>query len=81
MTSTSRNLAPLLVAQALKIDVSLLSPQDRIGSIPEWDSLAQLEIVEAIEEYIGLEIMDDQTFDRLTSIRGIELYLEEHGHG
>lgn len=70
-----------LVAEVLRIEAAALQDHDRIHSIPEWDSLAQLEIVEFLERSCSTPITDEKTFEELTDLTGISRFIEENMRG
>jgi acyl carrier protein len=45
----------LIVSDVLDIDAASVSPDSAQGDIPEWDSLAQLRIVTALEQEFGVK--------------------------
>lgn len=67
--------ARALVANALGLAPENVSIEDRLHRLNNWDSLGQVGIVLAIEELLGLEIIDESTFVSLTSVRGIAEHL------
>jgi citrate synthase len=75
--STERSFARAraLVAEALGLALDNVSIEDRLHRLRNWDSLGQVSIALAIEEMLGIEIVDESTFISLTSVRGIANYL------
>lgn len=65
-----------LVSEALKIPVKNLLDSDKYNSLPEWDSLGQLNIIITLENYIGSSICNEE-FEKLNSIETIAIFLEE----
>jgi acyl carrier protein len=65
-----------LVAHAIGRDASLISAQDELGSIPEWDSLAHIAIIEGVESYLGERLPDDAV-EKLTTVNAIATFLAE----
>lgn len=51
-----------IVADILKIDVDMITEELAIGDIPEWDSVANIKILQALEEKFSIEI---DVFDAL----------------
>ncbi|WP_210118086.1 acyl carrier protein [Treponema parvum] len=52
-----------IIADNLKVDVSVLSEDTAIGDFPEWDSLHHLQIVAAIEQKYGFQFEPDVLMD------------------
>lgn len=52
-----------IIAENLKVDVSVLSEDTAIGDFPEWDSLHHLQIVAAIEQKYGFQFEPDVLMD------------------
>ena len=63
-----------MVADILGIPEDCVSDELAAGSIPEWDSLAQLAIVSTLEEKYKLHIPEEQLM-RLSSVAAIEEYV------
>ena len=68
--------ARITVAGALGIPVDEVSTEARMYELPSWDSFGHLSIILALEEALSVQIMDDVTFSRLTSIEAISGYLK-----
>lgn len=69
-----------LVAGALDIDPSVLSPQTTSEQVPQWDSLGYLRLLMAIEERFGVRI-ELEKMSELNSIARIVEYLDRHAGG
>lgn len=65
------------MATTFLIPESDLRDSDGLNSFPEWDSLGHLELVVALEEKTGVEIVNSDVFELVTSIEGIATYLEK----
>ena len=65
-----------LIAEALNIPVDELPGNPELGNLQEWDSLAQLRIMIAIEEEFGVELMAEAIM-RVRSLDAIEAYLSD----
>lgn len=52
-----------IIADNLKVDISVLSEDTAIGDLPEWDSLHHLQIVAAIEQKYGFQFEPDVLMD------------------
>jgi len=51
-----------IVADILKIDRSIVTDDLAIGDVPEWDSVANVKLLQALEEVFSIEI---DVFDAL----------------
>ena len=51
-----------IVADILKVDVDMITEELAIGDIPEWDSVANIKLLQALEEKFSIEI---DVFDAL----------------
>ena len=58
------------VAEALNCSENALDRHSRLGSCPEWDSLAQLKIMLALEQKYG-EALSEFKPEDLFSIQGV----------
>lgn len=56
----------LLIAEALEINVSELNEKSGYGDTPNWDSLGQLGVIDAIETNYAIEIANDDIERYLT---------------
>lgn len=59
-----------IIAEALAVDVTMITPELGINDIPEWDSIGNLAIITALEEKFGVEIPIDALFE-LTTVANI----------
>ena len=57
---------------------SSLKLEDSPETIPEWDSLAQIDIIAAIEDVIGKELNTNEVL-QLTSVRNVVDVCKSHG--
>lgn len=64
----------LIVSDVLDLDAGHISPDSAQGDIPEWDSLAQLRIVTALEQEFGVK-PSMREIPELNSIPAIAQYL------
>ena len=67
--------ARALVAKALAIGIDRITLETKLYGDPAWDSLGQLSVILAVEEELRRQIMDESTFEALTSVIGIAAYL------
>ena len=58
------------IAEALDVEISVVTPELGINDIPEWNSIGNLAIIAAIEKIIGVEIPMEDLFD-LTNVKSI----------
>ena len=66
-----------LLQPILNTTVSL-KPSDNKETIPEWDSLAQINIVAAVEDLIGHELSTEEVLS-LTSVENVLRVCKAHG--
>ena len=64
----------LIVSDVLDVDTGSIAPDSAQGDIPEWDSLAQLRIVTALEQEFGVK-PTMREIPELNSIPAITRYL------
>jgi len=58
------------IAEALDVELSVITPELGINDIPEWNSIGNLTIIAALEERFGVEIPMEDLFD-LTNVSSI----------
>ena len=63
-----------IVSLALRIEPDRLNEETSYQSIPEWDSLGHVSLMEALEEAYGIRVSDDVAVE-LTSIEAIRAFL------
>lgn len=68
----------LIVSDVLEIDASRIGAESHQSDIAEWDSLAQLRLVTALEEEFGVK-PSMREIAELTSIPAITRYLNTSG--
>ncbi len=59
-----------IVTEVLRVTPDKVVPSLSIGDIPEWSSMAQMEIISTLESRLDIEIPLDDLFD-LTSVQAI----------
>ena len=52
-----------VIANSLSIDISTVTNELTVGSIPEWDSLAHVELIAAVEKEFNIQFEIDQVFE------------------
>jgi acyl carrier protein len=65
-----------VIATALNISASKVADPLAFNSIPEWDSLAHVNLMLSLEEAYGVPIDEDRMVE-LTSVRAIRKFLGE----
>lgn len=73
--STTGKLAADLLAQALKIDAAMVDDTTAPGLTPQWDSLAHMNLILAIEENLGRQL-DAGAIVAIASLQDIENLLQ-----
>lgn len=69
-----------VIADVMEISVTNVDDDASVETLPEWDSLRQLELMLALELEYGVRIPADSMLE-LQSIPAIEDFLAEHGTG
>lgn len=59
-----------VIAEALGVDLTVITPDLGINEIPEWNSMGNLAIIAALEEKLEVEIPMEDLFD-LTNVQSI----------
>ena len=52
-----------LIAKTLDVKIDIIDNELAIGDIPEWDSLAHLRIIMAIEKELGIRLEIEETIE------------------
>tara|TARA_X000000950_G_scaffold289321_1_gene411953 strand:+ start:8772 stop:8993 length:222 start_codon:yes stop_codon:yes gene_type:complete len=52
-----------LIAEVLKVSIDVIDNELAIGDIPEWDSLAHMQIIAAIESNFDIVLDIEQVLD------------------
>lgn len=66
----------LVMSTMLKVDISMISDDSSMDSIPSWDSLAHMNLVLALEEEFNVSIPDEEA-GNITSYKLIKLVLDD----
>ena len=66
------------IAVTLKVPPSKVTEQTKKEDLPQWDSLAHLNLMMALEQTFGLTL-EVEDFDRLTSVPAIVELLKREG--
>lgn len=66
-----------LIAGALKVPVERLTDDLEYGGIPEWGSLAHVNLMLGLEARYGVEIDEDEMVE-LLSVRDIKEFIREN---
>jgi citrate synthase len=67
-----------VVAEALRVDPSSVTDTLAVNAIPQWDSLAHVELMIALERAYGVSIDEDRMLE-LVSVRAIRDFLAQVG--
>ena len=70
MNEIMRHKVVSILAEVLRVSREQVTPSLSIGDIPEWGSMAQMGIIAALEERLGIEIPLEDLFD-LTSVEAL----------
>lgn len=65
---TEREQARTLLADAINVDITSLSDDARLGATEQWDSLAHLRLILAVEAHIGRSLDPDE----IVGIEGLD---------
>ena len=52
-----------IIAENLDVSLDLITNELAIGDIPEWDSLAHVRLIAALETDLGIQLDVEQTLD------------------
>lgn len=77
MASSSSEKVRQILASVLRQPVNALPAGAAIDLTPGWDSLAQLDILAAVEQEFGVTIEPEQAID-LTSLPALVAFLDRH---
>ena len=62
--------AKRLLADALRIDVSRIGNETAMRDLPQWDSLAHMELIVLVEEHLKTTLSMDEVLE-MTSVAGL----------
>ena len=65
-----------IISEVLRVEPAVVTPELSVGEIPEWSSIAQLAIVAALEERLGVEIPLEDLFE-LASVGALVAEVEK----
>ena len=63
-----------LMAEIFHVDPSQIGAEAQLGELPQWDSMAHMDLMVALESRFGIEITAE-TISRLTSLPAILAHL------
>lgn len=66
-----------IIADAIDMEAVSLNLQDEFRNYPEWDSLAFLSIIAALDENYGI-VIDTTVFKEFKTLEDIYLHCEKH---
>lgn len=64
-----------LIADALRLPLEAIVDSLEYHAVPEWDSIAQIGLIVALETRLGIEI-EDELVPELTSVRAIRTFVD-----
>lgn len=68
-----------LMAEIFHVDASQIGAEAQLGELPQWDSMAHMDLMVTLESRFGIEITAE-TISRLTSLPAILAYLNNQPH-
>jgi acyl carrier protein len=74
----SNDFAISIIASALGVRPEEVDEQAALNHHPAWDSLAQVHVILALEERLGISI-DDSTVLQYSSVKAIAALCAQHG--
>ncbi len=66
-----------LIAEALEVERTKIELQSNFRDLEEWDSLALLSVIAALDDLYGV-VIDTAVFDTLMTFEDIYTYCEKH---
>jgi len=66
-----------IIAEAIEMEANSMSLQDEFRNYNEWDSLAFLSIIAALDEHYGV-VIDTAVFKEFKTLEDIYLHCEIH---
>jgi acyl carrier protein len=66
-----------IIAEAIEMEAGSLSLQDEFRNYEEWDSIAFLSIIAALDENYGV-VIDTTVFKEFKTLEDIYSYCEKH---
>ena len=67
---TTEDTIKKIIAEALEVDVEKITGDRAINGMPEWNSIGNLAIINALEDKLDISFPIDDLFE-LTSVEGI----------
>lgn len=77
-TSSNEDQVVAVFARTLGIDVGQVTDELRYNTIPQWDSIAHMSVVAALEDAFGIMIDMDDVID-MSSVGKAREILRKHG--
>ncbi len=65
-----------MIAKTLRVDADRITEESGIGNPPEWDSLAQLNLILAVEDSFGVRFATAE-IPELNSVTALQRALQE----
>lgn len=69
-----------LMAEIFKAGPNEISAEAQLGELPQWDSMAHMDLMVALETRFGVEI-SAETISQLTSLPAIQAHIQAKTHG
>ena len=66
-----------IIAEAIELNADYMNLQDEFRNYEEWDSLAFLSIIAALDEHFGV-VIDTAVFKEFKTLEEIYLHCEKH---
>lgn len=67
-----------IIAEAIDRDVNAVKPQDEFRNYDEWDSIAFLSVIAALDENYGV-VIDTAIFKEFKTLEDILKYIQNKG--
>ena len=67
-----------LIAEVLGVDRTMVSAETGPGTLPQWDSMAHMQLVAAVEETYGVQFSIEE-IPNILSVNELKALLQEKG--
>jgi len=68
-----------LMAEIFRVAPDQIGPEAQLGELPQWDSMAHMDLMVALESRFGIEI-SAETISQLTSFPAIHAHIKNRSH-
>ena len=65
-----------IMAEVMEVDPSAINDDSDPDNLAEWDSLAHVQLVLALEQVFDIEILPEEGIDELVNFRAIVQFVE-----